>query len=182
MPLTEVVTEPELLSPLELQAGARLIAATTRACPRVLRGPGAARQDVNVSVAGGRRTEIKGVSHHRILPRLVHNEGFRQLNLLRIREELQRRGVESRDLRRSQPECRWSTPPVWSSMRRPLLRRSDYAPLHDAGYDGWRPRLAVRLARLPRSAHPSHPARDDLRLGDRATAYGSSPVSSGAPS
>jgi glutamyl-tRNA(Gln) amidotransferase subunit E len=93
MPLTEVVTEPDMLTPRELQAGARLIAQIARATGKVRRGPGAARQDVNVSVAGGRRIEIKGVHHHRRLPRLVHIEAFRQLELLRIRAELQRRGV-----------------------------------------------------------------------------------------
>jgi glutamyl-tRNA(Gln) amidotransferase subunit E len=97
MPLTEVVTEPEFLTPEELQAGGRLLAQVVRATGRVRRGAGAARQDVNVSVAGGRRVEIKGVDNHRNLPRLVHNEGFRQLNLLRVREELRRRGV-TRDL------------------------------------------------------------------------------------
>jgi glutamyl-tRNA(Gln) amidotransferase subunit E len=93
-PLTEVVTEPDLLTPWELQAAGRLIAQIARATGKVRRGPGAARQDVNVSVAGGRRIEIKGVHHHRGLPQLVHNEGFRQLNLLRIRAELQRRELD----------------------------------------------------------------------------------------
>jgi glutamyl-tRNA(Gln) amidotransferase subunit E len=92
-PLTEIVTEPDLVTPAELQAGARLLAGIARASGRVRRGPGAGRQDVNVSVAGGRRVEIKGVHHHRRLPLLVHNEAFRQLNLLRVRGELLRRGV-----------------------------------------------------------------------------------------
>jgi glutamyl-tRNA(Gln) amidotransferase subunit E len=95
MPLTELVTEPEFLTPFELQAGGRLLANVARATGKVRRGPGAARQDVNVSVAGGRRVEIKGVHHHRRLPLLVHNEAFRQLNLLRLRAELERRGVTS---------------------------------------------------------------------------------------
>jgi glutamyl-tRNA(Gln) amidotransferase subunit E len=93
MPLTETVTEPELLTPLEVQAGGRLLAQVARASGKVRRGPGAARQDVNVSVAGGRRVEIKGVDNHRFLPRLVHIEAFRQLNLLRVRAELLRRGT-----------------------------------------------------------------------------------------
>ena len=93
MPLTEAVTEPELVTPLEVQAAGRLLAEVSRATRRVRRGAGAARQDVNVSVAGGRRVEIKGVDHHRHLPRLVHLEAFRQLNLLRVRAELARRGV-----------------------------------------------------------------------------------------
>ncbi len=90
MPLTETVTEPQLLTPLELQAGAALAAQVAQATRKVRRGPGAARQDVNVSIAGGRRVEIKGVHHHRGLPRLVHTEAFRQLNLLRVKHELER--------------------------------------------------------------------------------------------
>ncbi|MGD2070843.1 MAG: Glu-tRNA(Gln) amidotransferase subunit GatE [Gemmatimonadota bacterium] len=92
MPLTELVTEPELRTPLELRAAARLLTRLARATEKVRRGPGAVRQDVNVSVAGGRRVEIKGVQGHRRLPLLVHTEAFRQLDLLRLREELRRRG------------------------------------------------------------------------------------------
>ena len=61
MPLSEAVTEPELLTPLEMQAAGRLLARIARSTGKVRRGPGAGRQDVNVSVAGGRRVEIKGV-------------------------------------------------------------------------------------------------------------------------
>jgi glutamyl-tRNA(Gln) amidotransferase subunit E len=93
MPLTETVTEPDLLTPLELQACARLVARIAQVTGKVRRGPGAARQDVNVSVAGGRRVEIKGVPYHRGLPRLVHIEAFRQLNLLRIKAELENRAI-----------------------------------------------------------------------------------------
>jgi len=93
VPLTETVTEPDLYTPLELQAAGQLLARVARATGSVRRGPGAARQDVNVSVAGGRRIEIKGVDNHRGLPQLVHIEAYRQLNLLRVRAELQRRGL-----------------------------------------------------------------------------------------
>ena len=93
MPLSEAVTEPELLTPLEMQAAGRLLARIARSTGKVRRGPGAGRQDVNVSVAGGRRVEIKGVHHLVGLPRLVHIEAFRQLNLLRIRATLRDRGV-----------------------------------------------------------------------------------------
>ena len=93
MPLTEVVTEPDLRTPLELQAAGRTLARVAHATRKVRRGRGAARQDVNVSVAGGRRVEIKGVDNHGCLPALVHNEAFRQLNLLRVKHELGLRGV-----------------------------------------------------------------------------------------
>jgi glutamyl-tRNA(Gln) amidotransferase subunit E len=53
---------------------------------------GASRQDVNVSVRGGRRVEIKGVPKAGWAPRLVHGEAVRQVNLLALREGLHRRG------------------------------------------------------------------------------------------
>jgi glutamyl-tRNA(Gln) amidotransferase subunit E len=55
-------------------------------------GMGASRQDVNVSVRGGRRVEIKGVPKAGWAPRLVHGEAWRQVNLLRLRDELHGRG------------------------------------------------------------------------------------------
>jgi Glu-tRNA(Gln) amidotransferase subunit E-like FAD-binding protein len=109
MPLTEVVTEPDLLTPRELEGAGRLIARIAHATGRVRRGAGAARQDVNVSVAGGRRVEIKGVSHQRGLPQLVHTEAFRQLELLRIRAELDRRGLGPDTLRDPDPGPPWES-------------------------------------------------------------------------
>jgi glutamyl-tRNA(Gln) amidotransferase subunit E len=143
MPLSEVVTEPDLLTPLELQAGARLIARLARATGKVRRGPGAARQDVNVSVAGGRRIEIKGVHHHRRLPLLVHNEAFRQLNLLRIRAELQRRGLDPAALVAPEHGLPWETSPLVLDATG-LLARSGHRPLRRALESG-ETACAVRL-------------------------------------
>ncbi len=112
MPLTEMVTEPELLTPQELQAGGRLLAQLARVTNKVRRGPGAARQDVNVSVAGSRRVEIKGVHHHRRLPLLVHTEAFRQLNLLRLKAELEERGVKAGSLPDPPKGLPWETSPL----------------------------------------------------------------------
>jgi glutamyl-tRNA(Gln) amidotransferase subunit E len=143
VPLTEVVTEPELYSPLELQAGARLLARTTRACGRVRRGAGAARQDVNVSIAGGRRVEIKGVHHHRGLPQLVHVEAYRQLNLLRIRAELLRRGVTREMFTLSEgPNDVYESPNVLEATG--ILSSSDFTPLRDC-LDRGEEAVAVRL-------------------------------------
>jgi glutamyl-tRNA(Gln) amidotransferase subunit E len=131
MPLTEIVTEPDLLTPWELQAGGRLLAQLARATGKVRRGPGAARQDVNVSVAGGRRVEIKGVHHHRRLPLLVHTEAFRQLNLLRIRAELQARGVHLDQLPDPPPGLPWETSPLVIDGGA-ILRRTSHRPLRRA--------------------------------------------------
>ncbi len=128
IPLTEVVTEPELMTPLEVQAAGRLLAQVARATGKVRRGPGAARQDVNVSVAGGRRVEIKGVHHHRKLPQLVHIEAFRQLNLLRIRAELHRRGVTTDLMAMPESGVPWEVSPLVVDVRS-ILRDSQHAPL-----------------------------------------------------
>ena len=142
-PLTEVVTEPELLSPHELQAGACLLAQVSRATGKVRRGPGAARQDVNVSVAGGRRVEIKGVHHHRRLPILVHTEAFRQLNLLRIRAELERRGVQRESLSIPEGGLPWEVTPLVLDVSS-LVRHSNFQPARQAVHRG-ETACAVRL-------------------------------------
>ena len=97
MPLTETVTGPELFTPQEVREAILLCGLVARSTGRVRTGIGASRQDVNVSVRGGDRCEIKGVPRAGLAVKLVHNEGLRQCNLLKIREELHRRGIRSPD-------------------------------------------------------------------------------------
>jgi glutamyl-tRNA(Gln) amidotransferase subunit E len=156
MPLTETVTEPDLLTPRDVAAGGRLLARVARASGRVRRGPGAARQDVNVSIAGSRRVEIKGVGRHDVLPRLVHGEAFRHLELLRLRAELLRRGVTADGLTLPELEPPWDSPLCIDA--RPLLRDADAAPLQSARERG----EMVAAVRLPGFAglltHPTQHA------------------------
>ncbi len=91
MPLVETVTEPELLTPDEAAEAANFIRYLARSTGHVNVGIGAAREDVNVSVEGGTRVEIKGVQRIRWIPELTHKEAFRQKALLLIRDELGRR-------------------------------------------------------------------------------------------
>ena len=93
MPLTETVTGPELITPAEVRDAILLCGMVSRSTGRVRTGIGASRQDVNVSVRGGERCEIKGVPRAGFAVKLVHNEGLRQCNLLLIRAELRRRGL-----------------------------------------------------------------------------------------
>jgi glutamyl-tRNA(Gln) amidotransferase subunit E len=143
MPLTETVTEPDLLTPRDVAAGGRLLARVARASGRVRRGPGAARQDVNVSIAGSRRVEIKGVSRHDVLPRLVHVEAFRHLELLRIRAELLRRGVTAELLALPVLDPPWESPLCIDA--RSLVCDADAAPLGQARERG----DMVAAVRLP---------------------------------
>jgi len=131
MPLTEAVTEPDLLTPLELQAAGWLLAQVSRSTGKVRRGPGAARQDVNVSIAGGRRVEIKGVDNYRGLPQMVHIEAFRQLNLLRIKAELERRGVTGSMFAVPDRGLPWDVSPLVVEGGT-VLRDCDFAPIRDA--------------------------------------------------
>ena len=93
MPLIETVTGPDMRYPNEVAEVAWICAKLVRSTYKVRRGIGAARQDVNVSVEGGTRVEIKGVPKIGMIPLLTHNEAMRQWNLLRLREELKRRRI-----------------------------------------------------------------------------------------
>ncbi len=91
MPLIEIVTHPDMLTPWEAAEAGHYIRFVTRSTGKVRVGHGAARQDVNVSVPGGRRVEIKGVGRIALIPKLTHNEAFRQRALLAIQKELGKR-------------------------------------------------------------------------------------------
>ena len=93
MPLIETVTGPDMKTPQEVAEVNELCSALVRSTGQVRRGIGAARQDVNVSVEGGTRIEIKGVPRIPLIPLLTYNEAMRQWNLLRLREELHNRGI-----------------------------------------------------------------------------------------
>jgi len=97
MPLIETVTGPDLRTPEEVEEAILLIGRVCRSTGHVRVGMGASRQDVNVSVRGGRRVEIKGVPKAGWTPRLVHGEAVRQVNLLKLRDELHRRGFHAPD-------------------------------------------------------------------------------------
>jgi glutamyl-tRNA(Gln) amidotransferase subunit E len=93
MPLIEPVTYPDMTTPEETAAVAQLLRRLTRSTGKVRTGYGAGRQDVNVSVAGGTRIEIKGVPRISAIPLLIYNEAMRQCSLLAIRDTLKGRGV-----------------------------------------------------------------------------------------
>jgi glutamyl-tRNA(Gln) amidotransferase subunit E len=97
MPLIETVTEPELTTPEEVEEAILLIGRICRSTGHVRVGIGASRQDVNVSVRGGQRVEIKGVPQARRARLVVHGEAVRQLELLKLRDELHSRGFRDRD-------------------------------------------------------------------------------------
>lgn len=88
IPLIEIGTEADIKSPEQCQETAKKIGYLLRSLPGVKRGLGTIRQDVNVSIVGGTRIEIKGAQDLRQLPLLVELEAQRQQELLKIKEEL----------------------------------------------------------------------------------------------
>ncbi|PIN76321.1 Glu-tRNA(Gln) amidotransferase GatDE subunit E [Candidatus Woesearchaeota archaeon CG10_big_fil_rev_8_21_14_0_10_37_12] len=93
IPLIEISTGPEIHSPEQCQEVAEYIGMLLRSTGKVKRGLGTIRQDVNVSVPGGARVEIKGAQDLKLLPTIVKLEGERQTRLLEIKEELKKREV-----------------------------------------------------------------------------------------
>ncbi|MCJ7587665.1 MAG: Glu-tRNA(Gln) amidotransferase subunit GatE [Candidatus Aminicenantes bacterium] len=120
MPLIETVTGPDMKTPQEVAEVGQLLRRIVRSTGRVRTGMGAAREDVNVSVAGGTRVEIKGVPRIPRIPLLTHNEAMRQWNLLRLREELGRRGITTESFGAEFAEIT------------KVLRRTAYLPIRSA--------------------------------------------------
>mgnify|MGYP001157249782 FL=1 len=80
IPLLEITTKPQLKTPKQVQSAARALGRLLRAC-RVKRGLGTIRQDVNVSIDGGERVELKGFQDLSTMAKVVENEMERQMNL-----------------------------------------------------------------------------------------------------
>jgi len=99
IPLVEVTTAPVIYTPKEAEEVALAIGQILRATKRAKRGLGTIRQDLNISIKDGALTEIKGVQELELVSTVVEYEVQRQLNLLKIRNELKKRGVKEEDLK-----------------------------------------------------------------------------------
>jgi glutamyl-tRNA(Gln) amidotransferase subunit E len=99
IPLIEIATAPVINTPKEAGEVALAIGKILRATGRVKRGLGTIRQDLNVSINGGALTEIKGVQELELIPLVVEYEVQRQLNLMKISEELRQAGATSGNLK-----------------------------------------------------------------------------------
>ena len=133
MPLAEVVTEPDMHTPQEVAEVGQIIRKLCRSTGKVRTGYGAARQDVNVSVRGGTRIEIKGVPQLGRIPRLVYSEALRQCALLGIRRKLSERGITPKTFQHG------------SSDVTRIVARSQYLPIRHAIEQGYHVKC-VRLA------------------------------------
>ncbi|MGC9346031.1 MAG: Glu-tRNA(Gln) amidotransferase subunit GatE, partial [Candidatus Bathyarchaeales archaeon] len=99
IPLIEVATAPVINSPKEAGEVALAIGRILRATGKVKRGLGTIRQDLNISIPNGALIEIKGVQELELLPLVVEYEVQRQLNLIKISEELRENGIKEEDIK-----------------------------------------------------------------------------------
>ena len=99
IPLVEIATAPDCNTPDLALKTALKIGQLTRLTKKTKRGLGTIRQDLNISIKGGAKVEIKGIQYLHMIPRIVENEVERQLKLLEIRDELQKRGVKPEDIK-----------------------------------------------------------------------------------
>ena len=93
IPLIEVATGPDMRTPEEVMEVAFRLGTLLRATKKVKRGIGTIRQDLNISIPGGARIELKGVGDLKMIPDYVRNEVNRQKMLIRIKQILNDRGV-----------------------------------------------------------------------------------------
>ncbi len=86
IPLVEITTAPVMYHPEEVKEAALKIGEILRAC-RVKRGIGTIRQDVNVSIKGHDRVEIKGFQNPKMMVKTIDLEIERQLGGIKKKEK-----------------------------------------------------------------------------------------------
>jgi glutamyl-tRNA(Gln) amidotransferase subunit E len=99
VPLVEVATAPVIKSPKEAGEVALAIGRILRATGKAKRGLGTIRQDLNISIPNGALIEIKGVQELELIPLVIEYEVQRQLNLIKISEELKKNAVRTEEIR-----------------------------------------------------------------------------------
>ena len=96
IPLVEITTAPSITHPEQVKEVAYNIGQVLRST-KVKRGIGTIRQDLNISIKEGARVELKGVQDLDLMSTMVENEVTRQVNLLKIRDELNNRNASVDD-------------------------------------------------------------------------------------
>ncbi|HID20664.1 MAG TPA: Glu-tRNA(Gln) amidotransferase subunit GatE [Methanophagales archaeon] len=94
IPLVEIGTAPDIKTAEQAMKVAEQLGMILRSTGKVKRGLGTIRQDINVSIEGGARVEIKGVQNLRLIGKIVKTEVVRQLKLIELKEELNKRGAK----------------------------------------------------------------------------------------
>lgn len=86
--LIEIGTAADIKNPEHAKETASILGMILRSTNKVKRGLGTIRQDVNVSIAKGARTEIKGFQDLRSIPKVIGYEINRQLRLIKENKKI----------------------------------------------------------------------------------------------
>lgn len=88
IPLIEIATGTEIKNPEHAKEVASHLGMVLRSVEGIKRGLGTIRQDVNISIRDGARTEIKGFQDLRSIPKVVEFEVKRQLDAIKQGKKL----------------------------------------------------------------------------------------------
>ncbi|MEM4271888.1 MAG: hypothetical protein QXD13_02275, partial [Candidatus Pacearchaeota archaeon] len=98
IPLIEVATDTSIKTPEHAKEVAEKIGMILRSTGKCKRGIGTIRQDVNISIKNGARTEIKGFQELKLIPLVINNEIKRQ------QEEIKKGKRIENEVRKAEPD------------------------------------------------------------------------------
>lgn len=98
VPLVEIGTDASIKNPEHAKETAEKLGMILRSTGKVKRGIGTIRQDVNVSIKGGARTEIKGFQDLKSMPKVIDYEVKRQQKLIEQGKKVEK------EVRKAEPD------------------------------------------------------------------------------
>lgn len=98
IPLVEIATDSSIKSPEHAKEAAGHIGMVLRSVENVKRGIGTIRQDVNISIENGARTEIKGFQDLKSIPKVIDYEVKRQAEAIKQGKKL------DKEVRKAEPD------------------------------------------------------------------------------
>lgn len=95
VPLIEIATAPDIKTANQCREVCEHIGMILRSTGKVKRGIGTIRQDINISIKGGARIEIKGAQDLKTIPLWIDNEIIRQQSLIALKDKIPQNDVYS---------------------------------------------------------------------------------------
>ncbi|MDV3276867.1 MAG: Glu-tRNA(Gln) amidotransferase subunit GatE [Nitrososphaerales archaeon] len=149
VPLVEIALDPVTATPDAISDVALHLGRVLRSTGRAARGLGTIRQDLNVSVMGGKVVEVKGVQKLNLLPKVVAYEAARQMGLIKVAEEIVKRKIKDARCRHSDVSSQFSATGS-KVIHRQMRDDGKVVCITVAGLRGllgWEPYPGVRLGR-----------------------------------